>query len=170
MDFIIIFRPHISPQAVATVQDSIPRIVIALILVTFSYAIAGLMIDVMFLFLNVIINTLETVGILGSGQYVFRDNVFTVILGSWKDIFATVATSVAGIIDNVVSLPLKLDKIIAVFGGGVAGIIVGIAVLFIMFRIFFMLLMAYVMIIVLTITAPFFFLFQALPGRNGAGE
>jgi len=39
-----------------------------------------------------------------------------------------------------------------------------------MFRVFFMLLMAYVMIIVLTMVAPFFFLFQALPGRNGAGE
>src|SRR3989344_4202157 len=41
MGFMIMFRTHISPQAVATVQDSIPRIVIALILVTFSYAIAG---------------------------------------------------------------------------------------------------------------------------------
>ena len=30
--------------------------------------------------------------------------------------------------------------------------------------------MAYVMIIILTMAAPFFFLIQALPGRNGAGE
>src|SRR3989338_4413336 len=55
MGFMIMFRAHISPQAVATVQDSIPRIIIALVLVTFSYAIAGLLIDVMFLVLNIFI-------------------------------------------------------------------------------------------------------------------
>ena len=170
MGFMIMFRAHISPQAVATVQDSIPRIVIALILVTFSYALAGLMVDIMFLVLNIIINTLQTSGILDSGQYVFHQNVFQVVTGSWVDTVKVVANSIANLIDDVVSLPFKLDKIIAVFGGGVAGIIVGIAMLFIMFRIFLMLLMAYVMIIVLTMFAPFFFLFQALPGRNGASE
>ena len=58
--FMIMLRAHISPQAVATIQDSIPRLVVALILVTFSYAIAGLMIDLMFLFLNIVINFLPT--------------------------------------------------------------------------------------------------------------
>ena len=42
--------------------------------------------------------------------------------------------------------------------------------LFIMFRVFLMLLMAYAMIILLTMAAPFFFLIQALPGNNGAKE
>src|SRR3990167_8313177 len=56
--FMIMLRTHISPQAVATIQDSIPRLVVALILVTFSYAIAGLMIDLMFLLLNIVINFL----------------------------------------------------------------------------------------------------------------
>jgi len=51
--FMIMLRAHISPQAVATIQDSIPRLVVALILVTFSFAIAGLMIDLMFLFLKI---------------------------------------------------------------------------------------------------------------------
>lgn len=48
------------------------------------------------------------------------------------------------------------------------GIIAGIALLFVMVRVFFMLLMAYISIILLTIFAPFFFLIQALPGNNGA--
>src|SRR3990167_7552472 len=56
--FMIMLRAHISPQTVATIQDSIPRLVVALILVTFSYAIAGLFIDVMFLLLNIVINFL----------------------------------------------------------------------------------------------------------------
>src|SRR3989344_2519586 len=62
--FMIMLRAHISPQAVATIQDSIPRLVVALILVTFSYAIAGLMIDLMFLFLNIVLNFLDASGLI----------------------------------------------------------------------------------------------------------
>lgn len=41
----IILRVKISPQAVVTVQNAIPQLITTLILVTFSYAIAGLLID-----------------------------------------------------------------------------------------------------------------------------
>lgn len=41
----IILRIKISPQAVITVQSAIPKLITTLILVTFSYAIAGLVID-----------------------------------------------------------------------------------------------------------------------------
>ncbi len=42
----IMLRVKISPQAVITIQSSIPNIITTLILVTFSYAIAGLIIDI----------------------------------------------------------------------------------------------------------------------------
>ena len=42
----IILRVKVSPQAVVTIQSAIPAVITTLILVTFSYAIAGLMIDV----------------------------------------------------------------------------------------------------------------------------
>jgi len=42
----IMLRVKISPQAVISVQNAIPKIVTSLILVTFSYAIAGLVIDI----------------------------------------------------------------------------------------------------------------------------
>lgn len=41
----IMLRVKISPQAVITLQNSIPKLVTSLVLVTFSYAIAGLIID-----------------------------------------------------------------------------------------------------------------------------
>ena len=170
MGFMIMFRAHISPQAVATVQDSIPRIVVALILVTFSYAIAGLMIDAMFVLLNVAIRAIPPSLLPGGGDYVFTKSVFSVILGSWKDVFVEVAKALMKLVDQVLDLPLGLDKLIGFFGGSIGAIVVGIALLFIMFRIFFMLLIAYAMIILLTMAAPFFFLIQALPGNNGAKE
>lgn len=168
--FMIMFRAHISPQAVATVQDSLPRIVVALILVTFSYALAGLMIDLMFLFLNIVINLLQQTPLLtDQGDIIFKKSVFGVTFAAWDEIVSSVADAMANIIDQLVKIPV-LNKILGFFGGGLAGIIVGIAILFVMFRVFIMLLMAYVMIIILTMFAPFFFLIQALPGNTGARE
>lgn len=159
--FMIMFRAHISPQAVATVQDSLPRIVIALFLVTFSYAIAGFMIDAMFLLLNVIINALPG----GDKKYVFEQSVFGAIWSSWGQIFGTVNEAVGKVITDVVKLDF-LDKLLGYFGGVISALVVGIALLFVMFKVFIMLLTSYAYIIILTITAPFFFLAQALPGNN----
>lgn len=169
--FMIMFRAHISPQAVATVQDSIPRIVVALILVTFSYAIAGLMIDVMFVFLNVVINALQAQNLLTpAAEDIFRKSIFGVVTDAWQGIVKNVYIAIQGVISDVIKTPLKLNEFFGILGGGIAGIVVGIAVLLIMFRVFLMLLMAYVTIIILTIAAPFFFLIQALPGNTGARE
>jgi hypothetical protein len=52
--FMIMFRVKINPQTVITIQSALPKIVIALILVTFSYAIAGLMIDLMYIITGLI--------------------------------------------------------------------------------------------------------------------
>lgn len=175
MGFMIMFRAHISPQAVATVQDSIPRLVIALILVTFSYAIAGFMIDIMFVMLNVLIQALVATKLISNADFIFKDNVFTVIWSNWGSVFKHVAFAIKDLIGGALDLPGGfvgdiVEKTLKWTGGGLAALIIGIALLFIMFRIFLMLLMAYVMIILLTMFAPFFFLIQALPGNNGAKE
>ena len=170
MGFMIMFRAHISPQAVATVQDSIPRIVVALILVTFSYAIAGLMIDIMFLVINIAINILPGLN-KDQAQNVFKESILGIITGAWDELVVSVGKAISTLIQDVLKIGGILgfiDDMLGFFGGVVGGIIVAIAVLFVMFRVFLMLLMAYVTIIILTITAPFFFLIQALPGNNGA--
>lgn len=43
--FMIMFRTQIDPRTVVTVSNALPNIVIALILITFSYAISGLILD-----------------------------------------------------------------------------------------------------------------------------
>lgn len=162
--FMIMFRAHISPQAVATVQDSLPRIVIALFLVTFSYAIAGLMIDVMFLVLNV---ALAALPVTDAADKVFTKSVFGVVWGSWGSVFGTVVGAMNQLINDTVDFGF-IDKILGWFGGTLAGLVIGVALLFIMFKIFISLLIAYATIVILTIAAPFFFLMQALPGNNSA--
>lgn len=46
--FMVMMRKKIDPKTVVTVQNALPRIVITLLLITFSYAIVGIMIDLMY--------------------------------------------------------------------------------------------------------------------------
>lgn len=57
----IMLRVHIDPRTVMTIQNQIPKIIMALVLVTFSFAIAGLLIDLMW------ISVYLVVSLLGSG-------------------------------------------------------------------------------------------------------
>jgi len=52
--FMIMFRVKLSAKTVVTIQSAIPKITIALILVTFSYAIAGFMVDLMYVVIGLI--------------------------------------------------------------------------------------------------------------------
>ncbi|HSD98927.1 MAG TPA: hypothetical protein VLB73_04510 [Patescibacteria group bacterium] len=54
--FAIMLRAKIDPRTVMTIENQIPKIIVALILVSFSYAIAGLVIDIMWLTTYVTIN------------------------------------------------------------------------------------------------------------------
>jgi len=56
----IMFRVKIDARTVMTIQNQIPKIVIALILVTFSYAIAGFLIDIMYVVTYFIIYTFSS--------------------------------------------------------------------------------------------------------------
>lgn len=61
--FMIMFRVKINPQTMISVENSLPRIVVALILITFSFAISGFLIDLMYLVSGIIISILSNNGI-----------------------------------------------------------------------------------------------------------
>lgn len=54
MAFMVMFRVRLSAQTVVSVQSSLPKIAITLLLVTFSYAIAGFLIDLMYVVIGLI--------------------------------------------------------------------------------------------------------------------
>lgn len=70
--FMIMFRVKINPQTVVSVQSAIPKIVMTLIFVTFSFAIAGFIIDLIY----VVIGLLSMI-LISSG----------LVTGSWNDVF-----------------------------------------------------------------------------------
>ena len=60
--FMIMFRMKLNPQTVISVENSLPKIVVALLLITFSFAIAGLLIDIMNLLIIFSISILSSGG------------------------------------------------------------------------------------------------------------
>jgi len=62
--FMVMLRKKIDPKTVVTVQNAIPKIVLSLLLITFSYAIVGLMIDLMYLMIFLLIGLFQSAKLL----------------------------------------------------------------------------------------------------------
>ncbi len=62
MSFMIMFRIKMSPQLVISVQSTLPNIIFTVILITFSYAIAGFVIDLMYVVIGLIASLLVSNG------------------------------------------------------------------------------------------------------------
>lgn len=60
--FMIMFRMKINPQTVISVENALPKIVVAMILITFSFAIAGFLIDLMYVLIALIIALISNNG------------------------------------------------------------------------------------------------------------
>lgn len=60
--FMIMFRVKLSPQLVISVQVALPKIIVAILLTTFSYAISGFMIDLMYVVGGLFASLLVTAG------------------------------------------------------------------------------------------------------------
>jgi len=113
--FMIMFKVKISPQAVVTIQSSIPKVVAALILVTFSYAIAGFMVDLVYVVMGIfsqfftpIAGNYESV----SATYKFLngwlgDGFFSILLYSIIYIFLSLAASIVVALVSIASLSIS---------------------------------------------------------------
>lgn len=56
--FMIMFRMKINPQTVISVESALPKIIISLLLITFSFPIAGFLIDLMYVVMAITISIL----------------------------------------------------------------------------------------------------------------
>lgn len=81
--FMVMFRMKINAQTVISVESALPKIVISMILITFSFAIAGFMIDLMYVSIGIIVS------ILSSGNTNYNATTFTneYMMGSALDLW-----------------------------------------------------------------------------------
>lgn len=161
--FMIMFRVKISPQAVITVQSSLPKIAITLILVTFSYAIAGLMIDLMYV-------------VMGLLSGIFAANFST---QSWATIFETLAVK-RGIFEMLMSYwwMFLASSILSIFSSALpAGLLLMIlsfisilVLLWYSIKVIILLIKTYIQIMLLVIFSPIIILAGALSPQAGFGS
>lgn len=78
----VMLRVKISPQAIVTLQSAIPKLITTLILVTFSYAIAGLIIDLSNFFLALFLAILFNGKGIAFGSDLFNANLTNLGLGT----------------------------------------------------------------------------------------
>lgn len=177
--FMIMFKVKISPQAVVTVQSTLPKIIVALILVTFSYAIAGFLIDLMYVIMGIFSLVLSTSSIIGAQNNSVLAN-FNIVDG-----FGTGGLAI--LVYWFVFLCMYAVATILVFfsalsGAGVTGVVWGlilgiftILLFFILiidlFRITFALFKALAGFYLTVILGPFLLTVGALPqSRNALGS
>ena len=173
--FMIMFRVKLSPQTVVSVQSALPKIVLSLILVTFSYAIAGFLIDLMYVVIGL-------VSLIGSQLFSAPPtNIFN-LLTLGQPLHVPVNLGVLGlliiyvvsfcicftilILINIANMGTLLASVtitallasgigeILIIVGIIAAILLIIVAIFIMFKIIWGLLKAFVNILLLTIFAP----------------
>jgi len=177
MGFAIMFRVKINPQTVISIQSALPRVVIALILITFSYAIVGLLVDFMFVLMNLMSFTI--LKIYPFDQFLTIQAVTQAISPITDDIGTLKTLLVTGFIP--VSLNLLLIMLIPDIAGNLTAggssnvvglgsflifIILAIVFLIALIRVLWSLLKAYVMVVINLIFAPFLILVGVLPGSN----
>lgn len=170
---LIMFRIKVSPQAVISLQNALPKLLITLVLITLSYAIVGLMIDIMYVLIYLVINLItQRTDINPATLQSFQSkNPFNY----WKDItglgFEAINKPAEGISLLVESMVSNVPVITGFLSAGARGIVTAvltIAILFALFRLFFALLKSYVWVLVLVIFGPFILLAGAMPG-GGSG-
>ncbi len=119
----IMFRIKIDPRTVMTLQNQIPKIIMAIIFVTFSYAIAGFLIDMMYVSIYLIMSLFSQAGIDPSNS--LSTNPFGAAggIGGVSGIAFGVAKNISGITASIFdgTLGRVLGGIIGTLIGGLIG-------------------------------------------------
>lgn len=166
--FLIMFRVKINPQTVVSLQTMIPKLIVTMLLVTFSFAIAGLVIDLIYVIISAVFGMLmlppgvihptslpNAISWFTSSRY---DTVVAYFLFPWGMIM--LAGGLIGLI------PTGFTQAIA----GIMVIISLVVIIFIvwnLFKIWWMLVKAQVTLILLIIVGPLQIMLDLIPGQSG---
>ncbi len=159
--FMIMFRQKVGQTAV-TAQQALPKIVVSMIAVTFSYAIAGFLIDLMYVFMFLIVSVFD------EGSEIINQSIFEIgksFLVGDLSIIGSTYDAVSTFVDQAVKITIAGEGL-GIFAGFSAAVVIALAMAFAIFGLFFELLKTYVSIIISIVTAPLLLMFGAIPGQN----
>lgn len=167
----IMLRTKVNAQTIISIQTALPNLLITLLLITFSYAIVGFMIDLMYFLIYFVVFLLSSPGIdiistptkaiarLMSGSawtvmFEGRNSVIWAVAAAIDSLLAGVGTGLLGVLGKAAAIFSPTYLIAAVWLG------------IVMIKLMFTLVKAYVMLIVQTVTAPVQLLMNAMPGSK----
>jgi hypothetical protein len=169
--FLIMFRVKINPQTVVSLQMMIPKLIITLVLITFSYAIAGLVIDLIYVVISVIVALAASQGLItnvGGAISFFTQSSFKAYVGYYitPALLLAIIGSVAFVIAGAVPV---LGPVLVGLGalGAIIGIVALIALIFTVFKVYWMLLKTYITLLLLIVIGPWQIMLGLLPGQQG---
>lgn len=190
--FMIMFRQKIGGQLAVSVFNVIPRVITNLVLVTFSFAIVGIVIDIGSLLVRVVDGVLTTDVsyslISATGPF----SLFKVFVNNTDAYLGALFSDVGNGINNMVGVGVTgllgatamgvVGFTVASGGAGALGvvaaglvallvpIIVGAIVGWASIKVYITLLKAYVGILIDTVMGPLYIAMSTIPGSNQSGE
>lgn len=181
----ILIRSKIDPKTTLTIQNALPKIITALVLVTFSYAIAGFLIDLMYVSLALVITivgAVDTTILSGTtsittatlGTNILNHNLFWGFFADWSmwDAIGNAGQAINILLQNFITgsaaqgITGSIGTMLTGIAGGIAGLVIAIAVLIALFKAWLSLLGAYANIILGIIFSPIQLMMDAIPGQS----
>ncbi|MHB8442958.1 MAG: hypothetical protein ACYDAS_01115 [Patescibacteria group bacterium] len=175
----IIVGGKLGGQIPITFMSALPNIVAAVILIEFSYALAGFMIDIMNILLSFVFFTFNYLGPnLGGKSFssAFSSKMYIF------SVFGTEQSQIQKALENSQPLVNSITansnnvyvKLLGMLGNlisnhqlsGIIAFVIAVILLFTAIKIFMKLLASYIILIFLPVAAPFMFLFGAFPGQS----
>ena len=174
----IIIGGKIGGQVPITFLSALPNIVAAVVLITFSYAIGGFMVDLMNILLGFVFFAFSaldgTAGIKGFfNAFSVQNYVFSIygnVTGSVTKTLNGVSSTLGNIQQNSVLMTIIAD--LANFTNhntaisAIVTFIISVILLFTVFKIIVQLLKGYLILLFLPVLSPFMFLAGAIPGQS----
>jgi hypothetical protein len=176
---LVMLRQKISPQVVLTAQSALPRVAIALVAITFSYSIAGFIVDLGFVVQGVISGLVAAIVAQNGASesiYIFTQvnngvaSIISYALAFLLNAFSQNGGIIANIINGGSPALDTLFNTVFTLGGTLdwlLGLVVAVLLVIAMFRIFFLLLVTYVKFILQVLAGPFILLFSVLGVGGG---
>ena len=196
--FMIMFRQKLNPQTVITVQSALPGLVIGLVLVTFSYFISALIIDLTYVGMWVVASVFTQAGanLVGDITKVVQEgNIFSLwgsftLGGENKSALTNEVLEpmiqgtqvMMGIDPAIISQPLSIGspfgvtaaKLLGITIGGIAGIIASAVIMIALFiqlaRLLWSLVTSYITILVVVVLSPMIIMWSSIPGKSKTME
>lgn len=169
--FMIMFRIKISPQIVITIQSALPKLIMTIILITFSYAISGFIIDLSYILTGLLALAATSFGAHLSNETAI--NLFNVFVTGHPILAIFLALLFYILILSGVTLGASLINPGLGVLSGISVVLIllfAIILLIISIRIWWLMLRTFINIFLLIIFSPFMILLGSVGPFGGIGQ